>query len=499
MPQTAPDPVDALFAGASPSQQGSAPAAPSAQDPVDALFSGASAAQNQPTAPQSAGWPRALGLAGRAVTEGLTALPVLAGNAGIQAGNLLNNHVLPHLGIPAPNNELQPVDLQSVLNSAGFPQPQGLQEKAEDVIESGLTGAKLPTGVPEGAPANFVANSQQALKQAALTNAQKQGYVVPPSAANPTFMNRLLGGVAGKLKLQQEAMQRNQPVTDALAARGLGQTSGAPLTPGSLSAIRSEADAAGYAPVRAFGQMKNDQQFSDALDALTKSAQGANSAFPGIKPPQTALEGVVTALKSAPTFDSSGAVDTLSYLRSLGDDAYGAGQKSLGGAYKGASKALEDLIERNLQGAGQDGQQLLANFRNARTQMAKTYSVGKALEGDTGTVNARNLASQFNAGKPLSGDLRTIGQFSAAFPKATMVPKESFENVSPLDLYGSIIAAAETHNPLIAGLPLTRAGLRQYLLSSKGQARAIAPPYAPRTNMGLLCAIPAAGSGLLAP
>lgn len=471
------------------------PATPAAQAPTDTDLPPEYAALLQPAKAQpsqGAGWGRALGLAARAGVEGLAAFPVLAGNAGIQLGNILNNSGL--LPPSERGNEIQPIDLQGLLNKAGFPQPTGTQEKVEDFIESGLLGSRLPTGVPQTPPLA----GPQALKQAVFQAGRNEGLVAPPSAVNPTFTNRILGGIAGKLKLQQEAMQRNQPITNTVAAREVGENSGAPLTQDALSDVRNQAASAGYGPVRAFGQMKTDQKFNDALDQLTASAEGANRSFPGITPANSELQNVVTALKQ-PTFHSADAVDALSQLRSLANDAYGAGKASLGKAYKGAAGALEDLVERNLDNAGQDGKATLQAFRDARTQMAKTYSVGKALE-PSGDVNAANLASQVKRNKPLSGGLATVGNFAAAFPKAMAVPKESYENVSPLDIYGATIAALEAHNPMPLAIPLTRAGLRSYLLSNRGQAAALPKAFKPQTNVGLLGGLgTVAGSGLLSP
>lgn len=455
---------------------------------------------------------RQVALGGRAVAQGVAGLPLMAMDTGVGMRNLVTNvangnwpkladfnpWAAPGTGSPQPY-ELPSQTFNKSLTDMGVPEPQNAGEKIGGLLVSAAAGGKLPA--PQAAtqaPAAFNAG-QSLLKNGILESAQKEGLVVPPSTANPTFLNRLMGGVAGKLKVQQAATINNQPIFNQLAAKALGQNPDAPLTSGALKVIRKEAADTGYAPVRSFGAMKTDDQFFKILDGLTQSAQGAEKSFPGIKPANSQLDTVVTALKQ-PTFDSADGVDAISHLRSLADDAYTGGQGSLGKAYKGAASALEDLIERNLKNGGPQRTDILQGFRDARTQIAKTYSVGKALNSETGDVNAVALANQLKAGKPLSGDLKTVASFARAFPKASKVPTESYEPISPIDTYGSAIAAGASHSALPLGLPLTRAALQRYLLSPAGQARAITQVPQPQTSTGLMGGFPAlTGSGLLGP
>jgi hypothetical protein len=76
-------------------------------------------------------------------------------------------------------------------------------------------------------------------------------------------------------------------------------------------------------------------------------------------------------------------------------------------ASKKAATALEDVLEGHLTTIGQP--EALQAFKEARTMIAKTYTVEKALNQATGTVDARKLAAQLNKGKPLSGS--TVNAF----------------------------------------------------------------------------------------
>ncbi len=369
--------------------------------------------------------------------------------------------------------------------------PQTPVDKAGEAILSMVAGSKMPApNLMSKVPANF-RTGPGALREGILQAGAREGLVAPPSATNPSAGNRFLEGLAGKLKLGQEAGIRNQPQINRLMSRSVGETSDAPMLPGSLRTIRSEAAARGYEPVRQAGQISTDAKYLTELDAITKTAQGASRSFPGIAK-QSPIDDVVGALKQG-KFDAGDGIDALAYLRDQADTAYSSGDKVLGKAYKAASKAIEDAIERDLSGRGKDGKALLKNFREARELMAKTFTASKALVGDSGDFNARTVASELARGRPLTGDQKMVGDFAGAFGKYTPKPTgETFPSVSPLDAYGSAIAAGASGSPLPFAYPLTRMGLRNYLLSPAGQARGIQPNKMAPRFMGTAGAFPVA-------
>jgi hypothetical protein len=378
-------------------------------------------------------------------------------------------------------------DFQSALTQSGVPEPESGTEKGMSFIRQAMLGSRIPAPqAANQAPKDFV-NPQQALRNQVLKKAQGEGYVVPPSAGNPTAGNRLLEGIAGKVKLSQEAAMRNQPVTEKLAARALGQNPDAPLTQGALNVIRKEAHDAGYLPVKAIGEIATDSRFLDDLAGITKTSQGASQSFPGLKPPSE-IEDVVTTLKQE-KFDASDGVDAISYLRELADDAYNTGNKQLGKAYKSASNAIENMIERDLAKRGEDAAGVLKGYRDARKLIAQTYTAGKGIVDEAGGTAAGKYAAELLKGKPLTGDQKTIGQFASTFGKYNFTPKQIgdvYPSISPLDAYGSAIAAGAADSVAPLALPLTRVGLREYLLSPSGQARALRAPYIPPETLGLL-------------
>lgn len=443
----------------------------------------------------------------RPIVKGVASLPLMAMDTGVAAKNLVSslahgyrptlsdfNPFAASKTGPAPPWE---TELPSTTFNRGLDQltvaPEGRANRVGEFVSSALVGSRVPAPqAAQQAPSGFVPPAQ-ALRDAALARAQREGYVVPPSSNNPTFANRLMEGVAGKAKLTQEAMMRNQPTTEGLAARALGQNPEVPITQGALATIRSEAQAAGYDPVRAMGQITPDLKFQVDLSTITKAGQGA--ARMGIKAPNTTVDGILDALKNNKSFDASDGIDSIQYLRTLADDAFSSGSNSVGREYKAAAKAIEDVIERNLAAKGEDAAGILNGYRGARQLIAQTYTAGKALTDDVGTTSALKYAGELRNGAPLVGDQRTIGQFASQFGKFAKPPQEIYPSISPLDTYGAAITSGLTGSAAPLMLPLTRMGLREYLLSSAGQARAMPKAFAPQQTMGLLGAYPQSATG----
>lgn len=300
----------------------------------------------------------------------------------------------------------------------------------------------------------------------AARDAAAKGYVIPPSDIQPQgVLTEALGGLSGKIKTAQVASARNQAVTNDLARQALGLPEGAALTPDVLANVRQQAGQA-YQAVRGAGQVTSDQAYHDALDKIMAQSQGAERSFPGLA--QNPIGDVIGALKR-PGFDAGDAVDAVRTLRDMADSAYAKGDKAIGAAYKQASGAVEDMLDRHLSATGQAD--ALKALREARQTIAKTYTLGKAANATTGDVNAQVLAGQLAKGRPLSGELADIAGIASAFPKATQALKEAPKSLSPLDFVGA--AAGGLSHPLGYATIAARPAARSLLLSSPMQARAM--------------------------
>lgn len=417
---------------------------------------------------------RELGLTGRTILNAATSIPLAAMDAGVGIRNFIDEKMRPKqlrdLIAPQqqPGYELPSQTWNKALNDYGVPQHEGL-EKVGDVVGQMAFGGMLPApGIKAPAPANF---NMQGVRDMTLQASQKAGYTVPPATAKPSIMNKVLEGAAGKLSTAQTASARNQAVTQELAKKAVGITG--EITPAALDEVASNAFQSGYAPIRNIGTMRADAKYADDLTKIASKFKGASKSFP--EAAKTDITDIVSSMQKK-SFESDSAVDMISILRERAKTAYRQGDGDLGGAYRSISKALESAIERGLARRGKDGTELLKNFRDARQLIAKTHSVGDALNESTGVISATKLAQQLGRGKPLSGDLKTVAQFGQAFPKAAREFNESLPGISPLDFYSSGGIAAATKNPWYLGGPFVRPAVRSLLLSPQGQRMLTSQP-----------------------
>ena len=347
----------------------------------------------------------------------------------------------------------------------------------------GAAGQWVANKIP-GIVGNYAASQQAKAAQEAAANSQKfkaaqagreLGYVTPPADLNPGFMSEALSGLSGKIKTAQTASQKNQSVTDALARRALGLPDTSTLNYAELDAVRNAAGKA-YEAVKGAGVVKPGPEYEQAIKKAVEPFLNSAQSFPGSKVP-----GVVDDVLSLKTeaFDAGAAIDKIRLLRDQADTAYRNGMKSEGKAYKAAATALEDAIESHLAGIGAPASDLLNGYRNARQLIAKSYTVEKALNDTTGNVNAQVLAGMYDKRKPLSGELLDIAKYSAAFPKATQMLKESPKQVSPLDYAVAGGTAISSGNPMPLALIGARPAVRSLMLSEPVQRRALIPGYSP--------------------
>lgn len=294
---------------------------------------------------------------------------------------------------------------------------------------------------------------------AAAQQARATGYVIPPTQVQPTLTNRLLEGFSGKLTTAQNASARNQTVTNRLAAETLGLPGDVPITPDTLNVVRRQAGQA-YNAIGNAGVITPGQAYTQALDRIVAPYQQAAQGFPNAAP--SPVIDAINSLRS-PSFDAASAVSQLRNVREMADTAFAQGNRGVGRSLRQGAEALESAVEDHLQQTGQA--QLLNEFRDARRLIAQTYSIEKALNPVTGTVDARKLASQVAKGRPMTGPVRDAAEFAARFPKAAQ-PLEgmgSLPQTSPLDwaAFGGIGAA--TANPLamlgVAARPMARAAV----------------------------------------
>lgn len=344
------------------------------------------------------------------------------------AGNSVNTAAKVGLGLgllkpvegeQTPQNIVRTKIIGGAEGALGAALGQGVANKAGDVVSSKLADLALQ-------------KSKNAPLDKTLADAIEAGLTATPTAANPTAWNAIRESIGGKIATAQETSNRNAPIIDNLARKAVGLDEAAPLTSEAMRGVRAKAWTEGYEPVASVGPMNTDAAYAKALDDLVAKYKGASSSFPGAFDP--AVANAVAPLKVA-SFDSADALKASQILREEAKTAFRDGLTDVAQAKKGAAKAIEDQIERNLSAAGQDGSQLLQNFRDARTLMAKAHTVEDAIVEGGGSVDARKLAARVQAGKPLTDELAVIGNFANNF-KGSVQPAKMIQGpaVSKLDL-----------------------------------------------------------------
>ncbi len=315
------------------------------------------------------------------------------------------------------------------------------------LVKTAILGAPALFGLRRGAVTTRPAPKPTPRQQVA-TSATKEGYVTPPSVRGQAGAAGTAEGLGGKIKTGQQAIETNQAVTNKLASRAVGLPEEVPVTIDILQGIRQQAGQA-YEAVRGVGQVFTDTAFRRDLSAATARFRSAAKDFPELA--KSEILDIVDSLRVA-KFDAGAGIDAISLLRNRADVAFRGGDKTLGNSYRAAADAVEGVIERHLKRGGDPA--LVDGFRQARQQIAETYSVQEALQGRiTGEVSATQLAAQLKKGKPLSGELLVIAEFANTFPTVSRLFTGTAQAFSPLDLAvgGTSLGIAGTAVSLGAG------------------------------------------------
>jgi len=353
------------------------------------------------------------------------------------------------------------------------------QELYKEQLKQGLIGGSLGAALtPLQKLIGVLRGPEQTPQMAgAVEKARQAGYVIPPTQARGSIINRALEGTAGKASTAQNASARNQEVTNKLVAKSLGLPEEEVLAPEVLGNLRTVAGKA-YENIENIGTIKPSKEYTEGLNQIASKPLKAQAGFPNAKP--SPIIDLAESLKSE-AFDGSAAVAKIIDLRDAANTAYGAQQKLLGNANKKAAELLEDEIERHLKTTGQE--KMLEEFRNARQLIAKTYTVQKAMNPVSGNVDAKALARELKKGKPLTEELRTAAEFATQFPKATQTIESmgSLPQTSPLDIGAAGVMASLTNPAALASLGV-RPGARAAALSGPVQNRLVQGKVTPEQS-----------------
>jgi hypothetical protein len=337
------------------------------------------------------------------------------------------------------------------------------------------------------APANLTQS------QLVAERAIAQGATLPPTQVNPSMLNRMLEGFSGKQQTGQVASIKNQEVVNAQARKTLNLPEDTVITPQVLQDYRNVKGQA-YDALKANNTYYADKQFFTDINKRTAELQKlANTTD------VTAELRVLNGLKQM-NFDGVGLVEQMKRLRYDGEGnlaSMAPKDRSLGQAQKFAARQLEDLAERNLKNFNQPD--VMSNFKQARQDIAKSYTIEKSLNAVTGDVSGAKLGQRAAQGKIVPSELQALADAAAAYPTAFQNTARigSVPGISPLDVGAAGLAAASAGNPsllgTVIGRPAVRAGItspafqRNMLPSSQPQAPSLVNRITsnPMTNYGL--------------
>lgn len=317
-----------------------------------------------------------------------------------------------------------------------------------------------------------VLNRKQQIAQTAI----EQGAVLPPTQVNPSILNRLLEGYAGKDQTKQLASIKNQNLVNEQARKTLNLAPDVEITPLVLQKFRDEKGLA-YDALRSNPTYYADKPFFAELNKETAKLQSMKSL-------DVAAElNLLNNLKQM-NFTGDELVNSIKRLRDRSktnsSPLASTENKELGQAQKFAAQQLEALAERELTRLGQPD--LMKNFRQARQDIAKSYNIEKALNAASGDVSAANLGTLASQGKIVPAELQTLANAAATYPNAfqNVARIGSVPGISPVDVIPATTAAIATGNPsflaTVMGRPLVRGAI-----TSPSYQRNMLPNTQPQT------------------
>jgi hypothetical protein len=349
----------------------------------------------------------------------------------------------------------------------------GITSAAQQAADTGtINPLQLANEVTAGAlmtlPTATVSGLTTPRRPANLTQAQlvaeraiAEGATLPPTQVNPSFMNRLIEGISGKQQTGQIASVKNQQLINEQARKALNLAPDVEITPQVLQQFRAEKGLA-YDALRSNPTYYADKQFFADLNKETARLQNMKALD------VSAELKLLNNLKQM-NFNGDELVESIKRLRdsaqSNSSPLANARDKDLGRAQKFAAKQLEALAERNLTNFNQPD--VMANFKQARQDIAKSYTIEKALNATTGNVSGADLGTLARKGKIVPAELQTLANAAGAYPTAfqNVARIGSVPGFSPVDLGTAAIASAAASNPALMVSAATRPTLRSVAVS----------------------------------
>lgn len=328
---------------------------------------------------------------------------------------------------------------------------------AERASTAAANAAAAQAAAARAAAPRPVPTTPAELLQQSLDNGKNVGYQSTPNYdPQASMLERVGQGIAGEAQTMKGARGSNQPVTNALAARAIGQDPASLITHPGLAAIRQAAYEQGYEPLKNLpDDIAVDTQYLRQNQAIKSTHANELSGNPDV---------VATAdLLNRASFAPDVILDNIGTLRSRASDAFAAGRSDAATAFRKQAGELEALLDRHLSDLDNLPPDMLTKYRAARQLIAKTHTVGDNLNPSTGNVNATGIGQALKDGVPLDGDLKTIADFANSAPPLASIPNGTPQITSPINTMAGTMAAHATHGMSLAFIPGARAFATKFL------------------------------------
>jgi hypothetical protein len=331
-------------------------------------------------------------------------------------------------------------------------------------------------------------------EEKAIAKSQEKGFMVNPSQANPSILNKVLNSLGGKY-IDEKIAEKNADVVNKKARSAMGLPETADLDEAAFQSYRS-AQSAKYARLKDYKTpFELDDTFKGEIRDLDKAFRAIKENTPELYD-NTALETLRASLSEPKNpahpgkLTDEAVVDISRQLRAeatktLKNPTSTPKDQFTALAKRDAANAMEDLLERHLEKSGQT--QLLKDYKEGRKGLALSHDVEDATNLTTGNVDPQVLRRLMEKGRPLSGDLKDIAQ-AASISKKTM---KNIDGVSPTaavtasDVGTAGLLHAVSKGTLPAGIPLVRP-VAASVASSKWYQKRMGSPKerkAPRFSM----------------
>jgi hypothetical protein len=253
----------------------------------------------------------------------------------------------------------------------------------------------------------------------AAKDALALGLALDPSISAPSATTRLKTAAVGSAGLQGNLSKINLPQVAKVAREDLGLPETSRLDAKAFETSRARPEISGaYDRVRDLPRVVADDAVLADIDNLrvaptigdTGQAAAVNSFLDTVKQQlQAGADGktIVDSIRQRRRDAQAIYNQQSAGVNPPSPDAIARADVSMG-----VARALETAIENSI-----TDPKLVADFRNARTALARTYDYERATNLATGVVDPQALARLAAEGKPLSGKLQQLANVAANFPE----------------------------------------------------------------------------------